>query len=152
MELEGSQRYGLVWKRQQGGGGRGRLLAKGIHTYVADYETRVQWGKRLRKTRKNLLPGYALIHTCIDPGVYLKVLQTNSVVKFVGNAWPGVSSIPDEEVESLQLLLGARQHIHDVPYWHKGAKVEVIGVALAGKVGKVDAGENGKRRGMVAMD
>src|SRR5262245_7507293 len=73
------------------------LLAKGYDSYLADYRTRVKHVMRLRMVQKNLLPGYVLISTAINPRVYLDILQTRSVVQFVGRAWPNLSSIPDDQ-------------------------------------------------------
>ncbi|MGH7596974.1 MAG: transcription termination/antitermination protein NusG [bacterium] len=79
---------------------------KGVTTYLADCEMRVQWGERRRKARKNLMPGYVLVQAEMNPRVYLEILQTESVVKFVGKPWSNLSWIPDDQVENLRLLLG----------------------------------------------
>jgi transcription antitermination factor NusG len=129
-----------------------RLLAKGITTYLADYETRVQWGIRLRKVKKNLLPGYVLVQAQMDSRAYLNILQTQSVVKFVGNPWPKLSWIPDDQVESLQLLLGSHEHFEELPYWRAGDKVEVIAGPLAGLRGLIDGASNRKNRVIVSID
>jgi transcription antitermination factor NusG len=129
-----------------------RLFIKNITTYLADYETRVQWGARLRKVRKNLLPGYVLVQAQMDSRAYLDILQTPSVVKFVGNPWPRLSWIPDDQVESLRLLLGSRQRFDEVPYWRAGERVEVIAGPLIGLKGLVAGWANRKNRVIVSID
>src|SRR5262245_49149706 len=94
-----------------------RLKAKGISTFLAESLIRVQWGSRTRRANKNFLPGYVLVHAHIDSDTYLKTLQTQGVVKFVGNPWPHLSWIPDEQVESLRLLLGSGEAFSETPYW-----------------------------------
>lgn len=129
-----------------------RLKRKGITTYVASYEARVQWGSRVRKVKKNLLPGYLLVRTGIDPELYLAILQTQGVVKFVGNPWPHLSAIPERQVESLQLLLGARTAFTEIPYWRSGDLVEVIGGPLRGLRGRVRNDSDKKSRVVVSLD
>jgi transcription antitermination factor NusG len=129
-----------------------RLTAKGIASYLADYETRVKWGERLRKFRKNLLPGYVLVRASMDSKIYLAILQTESVVKFVGRPWPKLSSIPDEQVQSLRLLLESRYQFEEVPYFNAGDKVEVITGPLAGLRGLVNGPANQKHRMIVSID
>ncbi len=129
-----------------------RLAAKGVTAYLADRETRVQWGERQRKIKKNLLPGYVLVQAEMNPRVYLEVLQTQSVVKFVGNPWPNLSWIPEEQVESLRLLLGSQIQFEEVPYWRSGEKVEVVGGPLTGLRGVVAGQAHRKNRVVVSID
>lgn len=129
-----------------------RLAAKGIISYLADYETRVRWGERLRKFRKNLLPGYVLVRARMDSPIYLAVLQTESVVKFVGRPWPRLSWIPDQQVQSLRLLLESRHQFEEIPYFDAGDKVEVITGPLAGLCGLVSGPANQKHRVVVSIE
>lgn len=129
-----------------------RLTAKGIVNYLADYETRVQWGSRLRKFTKNLLPGYVLVQARMDPKIHLAVLQTESVVKFVGRPWPELSWIPEEQVRSLRLLLENRCQFDEIPYFKAGERVEVITGPLAGLRGQVNGPANPKHRVIVSID
>lgn len=114
-----------------------RLQMKGIASYLAEFETRVKWGTRMRKTHKNLLPGYVLVHAEMDPARHLAVLQTESVVKFVGKPWPHLSWIPDHEIESLQMVLDYRMDFEQVDYLTSGQPVEVIAGPFAGLRGLV---------------
>jgi transcription antitermination factor NusG len=129
-----------------------RLTVKGVASYLADYETRVQWGARLRKFRKNLLPGYVLVQARLDPKIYLAILQTESVVKFVGRPWPKLSWIPDEQVQSLRLLLESSHQFEEIPYFNAGDKVEVIAGALAGLQGLINGPANPKHRVIVSIE
>jgi transcription antitermination factor NusG len=129
-----------------------RLTAKGIVSYLADYETRVRWGERLRKFKKNLLPGYVLVRARMDSPIYLAVLQTESVVKFVGRPWPLLSPIPDQQVQSLRLLLESRHQFEEVPYFGAGEYVEVLAGPLAGLRGLVSGPANQKHRVFVSID
>lgn len=119
---------------------------------MADYETRAQWGTRRRKIKKNLLPGYLLVRLDKTVQLYYEILQTSGVVKFVGSAWPHLSFIPDEQVESLQALLGSAQPFAEVPYLNVGDKVEVTAGPLAGLRGRVFAAKEHRSRVIVSID
>lgn len=130
---------------------RDRLTAKGIENYLADYETRVKWGSRLRKFKKNLLPGYVLVRANMQPDIYLDILQTQSVVKFVGRPWPRLSWIPDEQVKSLRLLLDSHYQFEEIPYFKAGERVEVAVGPLAGLQGFIQGPANPKHRVIVSI-
>jgi transcription antitermination factor NusG len=128
------------------------LAAKGFTTYVADYHARVKWGTRLRETRKNLLPGYAMVRTKMDSKSYLGILKTPGVVKLVGNPWPRPSWIPDDQIESLRLLLQSREKFQEVPYWRFGEPVEVMAGPLAGVRGLYTGAANRENSVIVSID
>lgn len=129
-----------------------RLIGQGFHPYLAEYQARVRWGSRWRRVRKNLLPGYLLIRVQITPRCYIAILQTQGVVKFVGNPWPNLSVVSAREVESLQLLLGSKQQFKEIPYWRKGQWVEVVGGPLAGVNGRLMTTPTGKHRVVVSIE
>src|SRR5262245_35515436 len=83
----GMQWYALYCRSRHERTVHASLLAKGYDSYLADCRTRVKHGTRLRIVQKNLMPGYVLISAAITPIVYLDILQTKSVVHFVGRAW-----------------------------------------------------------------
>jgi transcription antitermination factor NusG len=129
-----------------------KLAAKGVETFIADYETSAQWGARRRKVKKNLLPGYLLVRVNKSPHLYYEILQTPGVVKFVGNPWPHLSFIPDAQVESLQVLLASQQSFLEVPYWSSGDAVEVIAGPLLGFRGRVISVKDNRSRVIVSID
>lgn len=129
------------------------LTMKGINSYLAEYETRAQWGTRLRKTRKNLLPGYVLLQMpAQDSAMYLSVLQTHGVVKFVGKPWPQLSAIPVEQIDSVKLLLGSQKYFEETAYFRAGEAVEVIAGPLAGLTGSVIDSTSRRSRVSISID
>ncbi|MDQ7065660.1 MAG: transcription termination/antitermination NusG family protein [candidate division KSB1 bacterium] len=131
---------------------RNRLKSKGIQTYLAEYRTRVRWGQRIRKVTRNLLPGYVLVRIQLTPKNYLRVLQTQGVVRFIDKPWPHVPWIPDEQVDSLRLLLNSNCPFEEVPYWDCGEEVEIIAGALKGLQGKVVEFSKKKNIVVVSID
>ncbi len=144
--------YAVYCKSRHEARVRDRLQGKGYETFLADYETRVMWGNRRRKTRRNLLPGYVLIRTLLTPENYLNILQTDGVVKFVDRPWPDVPFIPDSQVDSLRLLLDAGHPFVEIPHLQHGQEVEVIAGALRGLCGRVIQISKNKSRVVVSID
>lgn len=129
-----------------------RLSAQGFTTYLAEHEIMAQWGARRRRVKKNILPGYVLVRAQMEARKHLTILQTTSVVKIVGKPWPQLSWIPDEQVESLRLMLGAQLPVEDVAYWNLGDRVEVTAGPLAGLRGYVATNDQRRNRVIVSID
>ncbi|NUO81258.1 hypothetical protein HUU05_14355 [candidate division KSB1 bacterium] len=128
-----------------------RLHVKGVLTYLAEHETVALWGARRRKVKKNLLPGYVLVRAQMNARTHLEILQTPGVVKIVGKPWPQLSWIPDEQVESLRVMLGAQLPVEEVAYWNLGDRVEVMAGPLAGLRGYVATNDHRRKRVIVSI-
>ena len=129
-----------------------RLAGDGFHTYLAEYETRVVWGSRGRQVKRNLLPGYLFLEANMDSESYIRVLQTQGVVKLVGNPWPRLSWVPEEQLESLRLLLKSQEVFENVAYWQAGDKVDVIAGPLKRLRGVYAGMANQQGRVIVSID
>jgi len=129
-----------------------RLAGDGFQTYLAEYATRVTWNTRRRRVKRNLLPGYLFLQASMDAENYIRVLQTPGVVKLVGHPWPRLSWVPDEQIESLWLLLTSREGFESVTYWQLGDTVEVIAGPLKGLRGLYAGMANQKGRVIVSID
>lgn len=144
--------YALYCKSRHEHKVNARLVAKGFKTYLADFKTRAQWGTRIRKTRRNLLPGYVLVQAQIDSSTYLQILQTESVLNFVGHAWPQLSWIPNEQVENLRRVLESGEHFEETTYWQRGERVEIIAGPLRGVQGLIAGLTNRQNRVIISID
>ncbi|MCG3118292.1 MAG: Transcription antitermination protein RfaH [bacterium] len=144
--------YALYCKSRHEHKVNARLLSKGFVTYLADYQTRAQWGTRLRNTRRNLLPGYVLVQAQIDSSTYLHILQTESVLNFVGQAWPRLSWIPDAQVNNLRCVLESGERFEETTYWQQGETVEIIAGPLQGVSGIVAGMTNRQHRVVISID
>jgi transcription antitermination factor NusG len=128
------------------------LTGDGFQTYLAEYETRVLWGTRRRQVKRNLLPSYVFLRASMDAESYVRVLQTPGVVRLVGNTWPRLSWVPDEQIDSLYLLLKSREGFESVAYWQVGDNVEVIGGPLRGLRGLYGGPASQRGRVIVSID
>jgi transcription antitermination factor NusG len=88
----------------------------------------------------------------MDAENYIRVLQTPGVVKLAGNTWPRLSWVPDEQIDSLCLLLKSREGFESVAYWQVGDKVEVIAGPLKGLRGLYAGPANQRGRVIVSID
>lgn len=129
-----------------------RLTGDGFQTYLAEYETRVTWGTRRRQVKRNLLRGYLFLEASMDAENYVRVLQTPGVVKLVGNPWPRLSWVPEEQIESLRLLLKSREGFESVAYWRVGDPVEVMVGPLKGLRGLYAGMASQKGRVIASID
>lgn len=152
MESSAARWYAVYCKSRHERAVSKHVAEKGLSAYVADYETRVLWGRRARRVLRNLLPGYVLLRVNMDSRSYLTILQTPGVVRLVGSHWPRLSWIPDEQMESLQRVLRSQTAFMEVPYWHTGDKVEVSDGPLAGVQGYVAGGTNRANHVVVSID
>jgi len=129
-----------------------RLTGDGFQTCLAEYETGVLWGTRRRQVKRNLLPGYLFLQARLTVEGYVRVLRTPGVVKLVGNPWPRLSWVPEEQIESLRLLLKSRERFESVAYWRVGDKVEVMAGPLKGLRGLYGGMAGQKGRVIVSID
>ncbi len=90
------------------------------------------------KYDKPVLPGYLFFRDVITPAKRLSVLETFGVVRILTSkageqAMP--EPIPDEQVESIKILVASRQEIHPCDYLTVGEKVSVISGPFMGATG-----------------
>jgi transcription antitermination factor NusG len=92
------------------------------------------------KYDKPLLPGYLFVREALSPDKRLTVLQTFGVVRLLsskGGEQALPEPIPDEQIESLKILVAARQEIHPCDYLQVGERVEVVGGPFMGACGRL---------------
>jgi len=92
------------------------------------------------KYDKPVLPGYLFVREVLSPDKRLAVLETFGVVRILSSrageqAMP--TPIPEEQVESLKILVAARQEIHPCDYLAVGEEVEVIRGPFMGAIGRL---------------
>jgi transcription antitermination factor NusG len=95
---------------------------------------------RRAKYDKPLLPGYLFIREALSPAKRLTVLETFGVVRILsskGGEQALPEPIPDEQIESLKILVAARQEIHPCDLLSVGAEVEVVAGPFMGARGKL---------------
>jgi transcription antitermination factor NusG len=95
---------------------------------------------RRAKYDKPLLPGYLFIREMLSPAKRLMVLETFGVVRILsskGGEQALPEPIPDDQIESLKILVESRQEIRPCDYLSVGEEVEVVGGPFMGATGKL---------------
>lgn len=89
---------------------------------------------------KALIPGYLFIHDTLVPELHIEVLKTPGVVKVLtarGGSDTRPCPIPDEQIESLRILLASRAKVTPFTGLQVGERVEVVSGPFMGAVGEL---------------
>jgi len=111
------------------------LLKKGIKTYLPTIKRLSQWRDRKKLVEFPLFPGYLFVHICVSD--YLNVLRTRGVVSLLSSEAGSPITVPEEEINSLKLLLDSGCGINIYPQFKEGTSVFIRKGALRGAAGVV---------------
>ena len=118
---------------------------------------------RVRSRRKDrkafydkvLIPGYVFIQNILSPQSLLDVLKTPGVVKVVKTRIGSENvpcPIPDEQIDSLKVLLASNAEVTPFTDLKVGERVEVISGPFMGAVGELVRLAPNKNRLVVSID
>lgn len=93
-----------------------------------------KWSDRQAHVEVPMFSCYAFVRTVLTVEERLKVLRTPGVLAFVGCERQG-APIPDEQIESLQTMLGNRIPCFPYPFLSVGRRVRIRGGSLDGVEG-----------------
>lgn len=119
------------------------LEKRGIESFLPLVTELRQWSDRKKKVEVPLFPGYDFVH--IELSQKPRVLEVDGVVKFVaiGSARP--EPVPDEQIESLKLVIAAPKSLRKENPFKGGALVRVKAGPFAGAQGVVVRSQNATR-------
>ena len=113
---------------------RQQLLQKNIETFLPTIARWSRWKDRRKKIDWPLFPGYCFAR--FNAADSLPILKCDGVLNIVSfGSKP--ASIPNEEVNSLRLLIGSDIKCDPCPFISEGAVVEVVSGPLRGVVGRL---------------
>jgi len=128
-----------------------QLRTAGIETFLPEIEVLSRRWDRRRIIQKPLFPGYLFVNIAPVSLKFLDIVKTPGVCYILGsNGKP--ESIPEEEINSLKILLSERREISRYPYLKKGDKVRIISGSLKGAVGILISEDQKKRRLVVSIE
>lgn len=110
------------------------LAEKDVETFLPLREVMSQWKDRKKKVLLPLFPGYLFVN--IDPSDRYTVLNTNGVVRILGNNGVPVPVSP-EEIEATKRLIETGIKYEPFPYGIVGREVELIRGPLEGVMGRI---------------
>lgn len=126
------------------------LEEKGLAAFLPLCSELHQWSDRKRQVDLPLFSTYVFVRIGGEQSSRIKVLQTNSVFRFVGVRGMG-SPIPDEQIETLQTIIRKKLPFSQHPFLNVGQKVRVRGGSLDGICGVLSA-INNDRSLIVSVD
>jgi transcription antitermination factor NusG len=128
---------------------RDELGRRAFEVFLPEYQSWSRRRDRRKRILKPLFPGYLFVHTALTPPLRLGLLQTKSVVRLVGVRQSPVP-IPDREIESIRILLGATTEVAPCPALSVGKLVLVMEGPMRGVIGVVESTD--RKRIVVAVE
>jgi transcription antitermination factor NusG len=111
-----------------------QLQEKGIEAFLPLCSQLHQWSDRQRLVHQPLFAGYVFVHVSELPEIRHSVLTTSGVCWFVGNSGRG-ESIPDKEIQDVQIIMNSTLPYAPFPFLRIGQKVRIRGGCLDGLEG-----------------
>jgi transcription antitermination factor NusG len=107
---------------------------KTLETFLPRITVMSKRRDRRKKIRVPLFPGYVFIKSDLNPHERLEIVKTAGVVRLVGNK-DGPIPVPDEAVESLQIIVAGDNPVETGTKFRKGDRVMVVEGPFIGVVG-----------------
>ena len=126
-----------------------QLRTKGVETFLPLREEIHRWSDRCKDVSLPLFPGYAFVRTDGKPDSRTRVLQTAGLISFVSRHGQAVS-VPQKQIELLELLLARRVPCSLHPFLKMGQRVRIRGGCLHGLEGILS--QTGERSLVVSIE
>jgi transcription antitermination factor NusG len=112
-----------------------QLVQAGFRAFLPTIDL---WSRRRgvrHVVRTPMFPGYLFLHHAMDKIALINVSKVRGVVQVLGERWDRLITIPDEEIEAIELVATAHQRLLPYPYLKEGQRARIIGGPLAGLEG-----------------
>jgi len=127
-----------------------RLRECGLEAYLPMVQEVHRWSDRKKKIEVPLFSCYVFLRCELNPENRNHVYQIDSVLGFVGGGAAGMA-IPNEEIESVRLLLSLTAPWRSHPFLRAGQRVRVNGGAMDGVEG-IFLSENGDQSLIISVN
>lgn len=121
----------------------GQLSGKGMEVFLPLRNENRAWSDRKKMVTVPLFPGYAFVRSARSLALRLLVLQTAGVMGFVSFAGTA-ATVPQKQIEDLQLLLTEEVPFSLYPFVQVGRRVRIRGGCLHGVEGLLMQREKNK--------
>lgn len=128
-----------------------RLEAKKIPVFLPKIEVWSRRKDRKKRIRIPLFSGYLFVHVELDKHIWLEVLKTPGVARIVGNQKEPIP-IPDEQIESIRILLENDVLLTPIPYLQIDQRVKIVNGPLSGVEGILLKTDTKKNKLVVSVD
>ena len=128
---------------------REQLERKRVEAFLPMITRWSRWKDRKKKIDWPLFPGYCFAK--FDPDDVLPILKCTGVVNIV--SFEGKpAAIPEQELDSVRLLIGSELQYDPCPMIHEGMMVEVTHGPLKGVVGRLTRKDAPKARLVISVN
>lgn len=127
-----------------------RLSEKGVKTFLPTVTEVHRWSDRKKIVEMPLFGCYLFAKVMPTNEERQKVLQTDSVLGFVGTSRLG-TPIPDEQIEAVQILVRERLPYKSHPFLRTGQRIRICSGALDGLEG-ILVGRKGNHKLVLSVD
>ena len=148
--IEAQPQWFAVWTRSRHEQVvREQLERKRVEAFLPMITRWSHWKDRKKKIDWPLFPGYCFAK--FDPEDVLPILKCTGVVNIV--SFEGKpASIPEQELDSVRLLIGSELQYDPCPMIHEGMMVEVTHGPLKGVVGRLTRKDAPKARLVISVN
>lgn len=152
-EMEVATRWLAVWTRSQceqkvelG------LRRKRLEVFLP--RVRMPSARRDRRVvlERPLFPGYLFVRLPHAPEGYLRVANTDGVVRILGESWESLHSIADDRVEAVRRMVTAVGGARAIPWMQVGTRARIVAGPLVGLEGLVEKRLAGRATFVVSID
>ena len=127
------------------------LCAKGMEVFLPTMQRDSTRRDRHKTLTAPLFPGYVFVHSALNKMRYLQVARTLGVVTVLGWQEKNPLWIPDEQIESVKILVDRSLPLSQHPYLRKGQWVRVVSGPLKEVVGIIQS-VKGRQRLIVQIE
>jgi len=126
------------------------LSRKSLEVFLPKMLIRSKRQDRKKMIRVPLFPGYVFVKTDLDPNEHLRILKTGGAVRLIGTT-RGPVPVPDENIESLRIMVSGENEVITGSRYNRGDKVMVVQGPFTGVIGSFER-YSGKGRVMVHIE
>ena len=127
-----------------------QLQNRGVAHYLPVIMEEHRWTDRRKKIEVPLFGGYVFVQVVPNNQERVRVLRIDGVVRFVGHS-PEGSPIPEDQIESIKMLVEGKVPLLAYPFLKVGQRIRVRGGALDGVEG-IFQSRNGEDTLIVSVD
>ena len=110
------------------------LMKKSMETFLPKVKVRSKRRDRRVMINVPLFPGYLFVKTDLDPYEHVEIVKTVGAVRLIGNLNRPVS-VPDQNIESLKIMVTATDPISTGTRFKRGDRVIVVSGPFTGVTG-----------------
>lgn len=127
-----------------------RLQERGVTNFLPLMTEVHRWSDRKKIVEVPLFGCYVFARIAASSAERLRVLRVDGVLNLVGSRGEG-TPIPDEQIDSIRILIDERMTWHSHPFLKVGQRVRICSGALDGMEG-VLLSHNGDRTLVISVD